>query len=73
VTPFDREDIHELAGALDDVVDLIDGCGPPSSAIFHIKVARPHGMQLSEVLMRAGKTIEEVVGKNEGPEGGERG
>jgi predicted phosphate transport protein (TIGR00153 family) len=26
VTPFDREDIHELASALDDVMDYIDGC-----------------------------------------------
>jgi len=26
VTPFDREDIHELASALDDVLDHIDGC-----------------------------------------------
>jgi predicted phosphate transport protein (TIGR00153 family) len=24
ITPFDREDIHELAGRLDDVVDLVD-------------------------------------------------
>ena len=26
VTPFDREDIHLLASALDDVMDYIDGC-----------------------------------------------
>ena len=26
VTPFDREDIHQLASALDDVMDIIDGC-----------------------------------------------
>src|SRR6185437_14109028 len=25
ITPFDREDIHELASALDEVVDLLDG------------------------------------------------
>ena len=36
VTPFDREDIHELARALDDVVDLIVG-GARRTAIFHIK------------------------------------
>jgi predicted phosphate transport protein (TIGR00153 family) len=24
ITPFDREDIHELAGRMDDVVDLVD-------------------------------------------------
>jgi uncharacterized protein len=26
ITPFDREDIHDLAAALDDVMDFIDGC-----------------------------------------------
>jgi hypothetical protein len=26
VTPFDREDIHVLASALDDVMDYMDGC-----------------------------------------------
>lgn len=26
VTPIDREDIHELASALDDILDQIDGC-----------------------------------------------
>jgi predicted phosphate transport protein (TIGR00153 family) len=66
VTPFDREDIHELAGALDDVVDLIDGAAR-RAVIFHIKVARPHGVQLSEVLKRAGQTIEETVSRMKDP------
>lgn len=26
ITPFDREDIHELASTMDDVLDLINGC-----------------------------------------------
>jgi len=60
VTPFDREDIHELAGALDDVVDLIDGAARRAS-IFHIKVSRPHAVSLSEVLVRAAGTIETTV------------
>ncbi|MDD8018688.1 MAG: DUF47 family protein [Bacteroidota bacterium] len=32
VTPFDREDIHELASAMDDVLDYIDG----SAKRFHL-------------------------------------
>ena len=24
VTPFDREDIHELCGTMDDIIDLVD-------------------------------------------------
>ena len=27
ITPFDREDIHELASAMDDVLDFIDAAG----------------------------------------------
>jgi uncharacterized protein Yka (UPF0111/DUF47 family) len=60
VTPFDREDIHELARALDDVVDLIDGAAR-RAAIFHIKEATPHGVTLSDVLMRSGRCIEQTV------------
>jgi hypothetical protein len=60
VTPFDREDIHELAGALDDVVDLIDGAAR-RAVIFHIKEAKPHGVTLSEVLLRSARCIESTV------------
>ena len=60
VTPFDREDIHSLAGHLDDVVDLIDGCAR-RVAIFHVKESREHGISLSEVLLRSTRCIEETV------------
>ena len=66
VTPFDREDIHELAGELDDVVDLIDGCARRAS-IFHITECRDHSVILSEVLLRATRTIEEAVVKMKDP------
>ncbi len=66
VTPFDREDIHELAGALDDVVDLIDGAAR-RAAIFHIKEATPYGVRLSEVLMRSAHCIEETVDRMKDP------
>lgn len=66
VTPFDREDIHELAGALDDVVDLIDGTARRAS-IFHIKESRPAAEKLSEVLLRAATTIEDTVRKMKDP------
>jgi predicted phosphate transport protein (TIGR00153 family) len=60
VTPFDREDIHELAGALDDVVDLVDGAAR-RAAIFHIKEATPYGVTLTDVLMRSAQCIEDTV------------
>jgi uncharacterized protein Yka (UPF0111/DUF47 family) len=66
VTPFDREDIHQLAQHLDEVVDLIDGCARRAS-IFHIKESRPHGVILSEVLLRATRCIEDAVRKMKEP------
>lgn len=66
VTPFDREDIHELARALDDVVDLIDGAAR-RAAIFRIKEATPQSITLSDVLMRSGTSIEETVAKMKDP------
>ena len=35
VTPFDREDIYELATALDDVVDMIEEACGPARAVRH--------------------------------------
>ena len=66
VTPFDREDIHSLAGHLDEVVDLIDGTARRVS-IFHITEARPQAVVLSEVLMRATRCIEDTVKKMKDP------
>jgi uncharacterized protein len=66
VTPFDREDIHALAGHLDEVVDLIDGTARRFT-IFHIRESRQHGVILSEVLLRATRAIEETVRKMKDP------
>jgi len=66
VTPFDREDIHALAGELDDVVDLIDGTAR-RAAIFHLETSREHGVTLSEILLRAAECVEETVGKMKDP------
>ena len=60
VTPFDREDIHELASELDDVIDLIDGAARRAQ-IFRIQKIRPPAVVLSEVLVRAAKAVEEGV------------
>jgi predicted phosphate transport protein (TIGR00153 family) len=38
ITPFDREDIHELSGRLDDVVDLVDSA---VSRLALYKVSEP--------------------------------
>lgn len=60
VTPFDREDIHELASHLDEVVDLIDGAARRAQ-IFRINTARQAGVNLSDVLFRAAQCVEQAV------------
>ena len=60
VTPFDREDIHELASVLDDVIDLIDGTARRAT-IFRIQKTRPAAVTLAEVLARAAHSVEEGV------------
>src|SRR5215468_426695 len=36
ITPFDREDIHELVGNLDDIVDFIDALAK-RVPLYHLK------------------------------------
>lgn len=58
ITPFDREDIHELASRLDDIIDRIDGTARRAK-IFHIAEV-PHGaLLLAEVVHRM--TVEVVA------------
>lgn len=60
VTPLDREDIHLLANRLDNVVDLIDGAAR-RAVMFRITETRPPALALTDVLVRAGRLIEEQV------------
>jgi len=52
ITPLDREDIHELASGLDDVVDLIDGLARRTQ-IFHIGESPRGAVLLADVIKRA--------------------
>ncbi len=60
VTPLDREDIHLLATRLDNVVDLIDGTAR-RAAMFRVTETRRPALALTDVLMRAGRAIEQQV------------
>lgn len=60
VTPFDREDIHELASRLDDVVDLIDGTAR-RAVMFRITTVREPARQLASVIVRAADRLEQAV------------
>ncbi len=52
VTPFDREDIHLLASALDDVLDHMDGCASRIS-LYKIGVMPPEIHKLVDILERS--------------------
>ena len=60
ITPFDREDIHQLASALDEVVDLLDGAARRVE-IFRITTVHSAAVTLSEVMVRAAAQVEQAV------------
>jgi predicted phosphate transport protein (TIGR00153 family) len=61
VTPFDREDIHNVTTSLDDVIDLIDGTAR-RYIMFHINDHREPGRKLANIIMRAATEIQQAVG-----------
>ena len=60
ITPFDREDIHELASRLDDVIDRIDSVAR-RSRIFRIDQVPEGALLLSEVVHRAAVEVLRAV------------
>jgi predicted phosphate transport protein (TIGR00153 family) len=60
VTPLDREDIHLLAGRLDNVIDLLDGTARRVQ-MFNIREMRPEAARLADVLRRAAGRIQTAV------------
>jgi uncharacterized protein len=60
VTPFDREDIHNVTTSLDDVIDLIDGTAR-RHIMFHITDHREPGKKLANIILRAATEIQTAV------------
>ncbi len=57
ITPFDREDIHELASSLDDVLDHMNGASQ-RIRLYKPKVLLPVLKEFSELIYQAAKEIE---------------
>lgn len=60
ITPFDREDIHELASTMDNVLDFIN------SASQRIRYYKPQNLgnefiELSELILQSSKEIQKAV------------
>ncbi|MGH9365569.1 MAG: DUF47 domain-containing protein [Thermoanaerobaculia bacterium] len=60
ITPIDREDIHQLAVRLDDVIDLIDS-SVRRLVLFHVTEPTPQGQKLSEIIIRVTREMVEAV------------
>lgn len=60
VTPFDREDIHELASEMDDVVDLIQGAASRMQ-LYRLEKSTRELVQMGDVLLLAAETLKKAV------------
>jgi uncharacterized protein Yka (UPF0111/DUF47 family) len=60
ITPIDREDVHQLAVRLDDVIDLIDGT-VRRLVLFKITKPTPVSRKLSETIVEITKEMVEAV------------
>ena len=61
VTPLDREDIHVLTSALDDILDHIDGSAH-RVILYSIKKCPPEMMRLSDVLYLSVEELHRGIG-----------
>jgi hypothetical protein len=60
ITPFDREDIHQLASAIDDVADNIQGAANRMS-LYRIDDFNQHIKKLSELILQGCVELEKAV------------
>jgi uncharacterized protein len=60
VTPFDREDIHQLGSTMDDILDLIDAAAS-RFVLYEIKDVRPGTAELSKTLTLASLELSAAI------------
>ncbi len=60
ITPFDREDIHDLASAMDDVLDGINSCAK-RIAIYNPKPILSSGKELSALIVEASQCMQNAI------------
>jgi uncharacterized protein len=65
VTPFDRDDIHNLTSAIDDVVDTIEKMAD-TFVLYRITRPTPSAAQLSSVILQQCEAIVTLVRKLRG-------
>jgi predicted phosphate transport protein (TIGR00153 family) len=65
VTPFDREDMYRLAGALDDVCDLVEEAADDIE-LYGVKVIPPEAKEQARVILECATVLDEAVRRLDG-------
>jgi predicted phosphate transport protein (TIGR00153 family) len=60
ITPFDREDIHELVNRLDDIIDNTDALAK-RFPLFHIDTIEPDFQKQADLLVQATVAVSDAV------------
>jgi uncharacterized protein len=60
ITPFDREDIHELASKLDDVLDFINAAGARIE-MYRIAAPPPAAGELATIILMQCQALQQAV------------
>ncbi|HXC93693.1 MAG TPA: DUF47 family protein, partial [Geobacteraceae bacterium] len=60
ITPFDREDIYSLASALDDILDLIDGCAQ-RLVMYNVENTTPEAKELAFLILKGAEAINKAL------------
>ena len=65
VTPLDREDISNLTGAVDEILDYIDGTAE-RFVLFKIKEPTSYMLELAKILLSASQEVHFLMGRLSG-------
>jgi predicted phosphate transport protein (TIGR00153 family) len=60
VTPFDREDIVQLAHSLDDIIDFIHAAAD-SMLLYKVNRPGPRAKELADIIVQAAEEVEKVM------------
>jgi uncharacterized protein len=60
ITPFDREDIHQLASKLDDVLDFINAAGA-RTVMYRIADPPPAAGELARIILMQSQELQKAV------------
>lgn len=60
ITPLDQEDIHRLASAIDDILDLVDAAAS-RMIIYRVERVRPGVADLARILAQASAEVVQAV------------